>query len=215
VPESDQVGDPAADRRIRNVILALGALALIVLITTIIFWRKTKPVPAPLDGLRRLGSRSGRRAARAVEAAGVAPPSVAGEGVARAGVDVRPATAGVADRGASSEVAASPDVGAASAVGASPVVAASSDVGTSSAVAASSAGAASPEVGTSSDGPSSPDGPASSAVAASSDVAAASDLPATSDGSASSDGPSRPPAAEVVPASAPPPAPGTSLREDG
>ena len=108
-PVSDQVGDPVADRRIRNIVLALGALALIVLITTIVFWRRTKPVPVALDGLRRLGSRSGRQAALAVEAAGVAPPSVAGGGVARPGVSVRPAAAvvvadaeaAVADAGAS------------------------------------------------------------------------------------------------------------------
>ena len=96
VPASDQVGDPTADRRIRTIVLALGALALVVLLTTIVFWRKTKPVPAALDGLRRLGSRSGRQAAQAVEAAGVAPPSVAGGGVPSAGVSVRQAAVPVA-----------------------------------------------------------------------------------------------------------------------
>jgi len=211
-PVSDQVGDPVADRRIRNIVLALGALALIVLITTIVFWRKTKPVPAALDGLRRLGSRSGRQAALAVEAAGLAPPSVAGGGVARPGVSVRPAAAVLvadadaevegADAGASKAEAgdAGVDLEVALAEAEVPVVEAEVPVVEAEVpVVDAEAGAAQPDVRSERNG-----GPPAEVVPAAADaLGPASSLP----------GPA--PAAEVVPASAPPPAPGTSLREDG
>jgi len=203
---SDQVGDPVADRRIRNIVLALGALALIVLITTIVFWRKTKPVPAALDGLRSLGSRSGRQAALAVEAAGVAPPSVAGGGVARPGVTVRPAAAVLV---ADAEVAGA-DAGASNAEAEDseedPEVAlAKAEVP----VVDAEAGAAQPDVPAERNG-----GPPADVVPAAADAlgppSSLSAPPAAEVVPASA-----PPAAEVVPASAPPAAPGTSLREDG
>lgn len=203
-PVSDQVGDPGADRRIRNIVLALGALALIVLFMTIIFWRKTKPVPAVLDGLRRLGSRSGRRAALAVEAAGVAPPSVAGGGVVRPGVSVRPAAAAV--------------------VGDAEVSVA--DAGASDADAEGGASVADPEVAVVEAEAGVSQADAEGAVVEAEARAAEPDVPADRNGGppaappahvvpAASDVLGPPPAAEVVPASAPPPAPGTSLREDG
>jgi hypothetical protein len=61
------VGDPVADRRIRRIVIGLCAVAALVLIVTVLFWRATRPVPRALRGLQTLGSRSGRR--RAVAAA--------------------------------------------------------------------------------------------------------------------------------------------------
>ena len=58
---STVVGDPAADRRIRRIVIGLCAVALAVLIVTVLFWRATRPVPRALRGLQELGSRSGRR----------------------------------------------------------------------------------------------------------------------------------------------------------
>ena len=72
------VGDPTADRRIRRIVLVLCAVAAVVLLVTIMFWRATRPVPKVLEGLQQLGSRSGRRqttAARpAVDAEAVVGP---------------------------------------------------------------------------------------------------------------------------------------------
>jgi hypothetical protein len=71
------VGDPVADRRIRRIVIALCAVAALVLIVTVLFWRATRPVPRALQGLQALGSRSGRRRAAASAAAvsePVAPP---------------------------------------------------------------------------------------------------------------------------------------------
>ena len=53
------VGDPVADRRIRRIVLVLCALALIVLLVTVAFWRATRPVPRALRRLQVLGSRRG------------------------------------------------------------------------------------------------------------------------------------------------------------
>ena len=58
---STVVGDPVADRRIRRIVIGLCAVALAVLIVTVLFWRATRPVPRALRGLQELGSRSGRR----------------------------------------------------------------------------------------------------------------------------------------------------------
>jgi hypothetical protein len=71
------VGDPAADRRIRRIVIALCALAVLVLIVTVLFWRATRPVPRALQGLQALGSRSGRRRAASPGAASepAAPPA--------------------------------------------------------------------------------------------------------------------------------------------
>ena len=220
MPAADQVGDPAADRRIRNIVLALGALALIVLITTIIFWRKTKPVPAALDGLRRLGTRSGRQAALAVEAAGVAPPSVAGGGVARPGVSIRPAAAVAVAEGAS--VAD----GGGSADGGAPVADRDARAGVGSASMADA------EVPVERNGaplaaPPEPEPSAVERVSSAVEPAAGPEsivsaappadvVPASSDEPGPPPAvPGPPPAAEVVTTSAPPPSPGTSLRKDG
>ena len=81
------VGDPEADRRINRIVLVLCALALIVLLVTVAFWRATRPVPRALRRLQVLGSRAGRRKAAASEpvvltALDVAAPSLPGEGPA-------------------------------------------------------------------------------------------------------------------------------------
>jgi hypothetical protein len=72
------VGDPVADRRIRRIVIGLCAVAALVLIVTVLFWRATRPVPRALQGLQALGSRSGRRRAVAASAASsdeaVSPP---------------------------------------------------------------------------------------------------------------------------------------------
>jgi hypothetical protein len=68
------VGDPAADRRIPRIVIALCALAALVLIVTVLFWRATRPVPRALEGLQALGSRSGRRRA-AASASAVSEPA--------------------------------------------------------------------------------------------------------------------------------------------
>ena len=72
---STVVGDPAADRRIRRIVIGLCAVALAVLIVTVLFWRATRPVPRALRGLQELGSRSGRR--RLAAASEAAPEPVA------------------------------------------------------------------------------------------------------------------------------------------
>jgi hypothetical protein len=69
------VGDPVADRRIRRIVIALCALAALVLIVTVLFWRATRPVPRALQGLQALGSRSGRRQAAASAAAEASEPA--------------------------------------------------------------------------------------------------------------------------------------------
>jgi hypothetical protein len=71
------VGDPVADRRIRRIVIGLCAVAALVLIVTVLFWRATRPVPRALRGLQTLGSRSGRRRAAAAAASSdeaVSPP---------------------------------------------------------------------------------------------------------------------------------------------
>ncbi len=72
---STVVGDPVADRRIRRIVIALCAVALAVLVVTVLFWRATRPVPRVLRGLQELGSRSGRR--RVAAATNDAPEPVA------------------------------------------------------------------------------------------------------------------------------------------
>jgi hypothetical protein len=67
------VGDPVADRRIRRIVIGLCAVAALVLIVTVLFWRATRPVPRALQGLQALGSRSGRRRAAAASAASSEP----------------------------------------------------------------------------------------------------------------------------------------------
>jgi len=67
------VGDSAADRRIRRIVLILCGLAVVVLITTVMFWRATQPVPRSLERLRGFGVRSERR--RAASAAQDPPSS--------------------------------------------------------------------------------------------------------------------------------------------
>ena len=74
---STVVGDPAADRRIRRIVIGLCAVALAVLIVTVLFWRATRPVPRALRGLQELGSRSGRRRRLAAAASEAAPEPVA------------------------------------------------------------------------------------------------------------------------------------------
>lgn len=71
------VGDSTADRRIRRIVLILCGLALVVLITTVMFWRATQPVPKSLERLRSFGTRSERRRA-ASAAAGLPPPEAVG-----------------------------------------------------------------------------------------------------------------------------------------
>ena len=57
-----KIGDPASDRRIRRIVIALLALAAVVLVITSIFWRATKPVPKTFGRLDMMGTRAWRKA---------------------------------------------------------------------------------------------------------------------------------------------------------
>jgi hypothetical protein len=57
-----KIGDPASDRRIRRIVIALLALAAVVLVITIIFWRATRPVPKTFGRLDMMGTRAWRKA---------------------------------------------------------------------------------------------------------------------------------------------------------
>jgi len=89
-----KIGDPASDRRIRRIVIALLALAVVVLVITIIFWRVTKPVPKAFGRLDVMGSRAWRKSdeTRRAELLGrPVPLTIVPDGVDDAVPDVDPA----------------------------------------------------------------------------------------------------------------------------
>jgi hypothetical protein len=67
------ISDAKSARSVRRIEIAFIALGVLLLLVTFWYWRTTKPLPAPLEGLDALGSRRWRKADGARRAGMLAP----------------------------------------------------------------------------------------------------------------------------------------------